>query len=371
MSRHLAAALAATLLAWLVPFGEASAQTGQSLYTNGPPGAGTARCGQSTCHGANPLNNLRGVLNAAGSVSAIYAGASKDQGMAAAITQYNDTQLQLIADWLLSLVAGPTPPSCTLGSSNTAPGINTSITLTATCNGSPTTYSWTGCTSTGPTCTRTETTTGSRTYSVTATNAGGTSAPTSISINWQATAGPPTPTPTPPPEPGPTPVPLPPTSTVVEYFHAAFGHYFVTNIAAEISALDSGKFAGWARTGRSFDAHTATDGNVAAVCRFFTVAFPPKSSHFYTSNSAECNGLKASNKDWSFEAEAFYVQQANVQTGSCPSGYRAVYRLYNNGQSGAPNHRYTTDPAVRIEMMGKGWIPEGFGPEGVGFCSPN
>jgi hypothetical protein len=166
-------------------------------------------------------------------------------------------------------------------------------------------------------------------------------------------------------------VPLPPTSTVVEYFHAAFGHYFVTNIAAEISALDSGKFAGWARTGRSFDAHTATDGNVAAVCRFFTVAFPPKSSHFYTSNSAECNGLKASNKDWSFEAEAFYVQQANVQTGSCPSGYRAVYRLYNNGQSGAPNHRYTTDPAVRIEMMGKGWIPEGFGPEGVGFCSPN
>ena len=46
MSRPIAAALAATLFAWMAPFGETSAQTGQSLYTNGPPGAGSARCGQ-------------------------------------------------------------------------------------------------------------------------------------------------------------------------------------------------------------------------------------------------------------------------------------------------------------------------------------
>jgi cytochrome c553 len=377
MSRHLAAALAATLLAWLAPFGQAGAQTGQSLYTNGPPGAGSARCAQSGCHNANPQvpNGNGNVMNAAGSLSAIYTAASRNPGMNAAINAYSDAQLQSIADWLLSLLAGPTPPSCTLVSTNTTPGVGTSITLTASCTGSPTSYSWTGCASTGPTCTRTETTTGSRTYSVTATNAGGTSAPARISINWQATAGPPTPTPTPtptpPPEPSPTPVPPPPTSTVVEYYHTGFGHYFITSFTADISALDSGKFAGWARTGRTFNAYTSSNGYVTAVCRFFTVAFPPKSSHFYTSNFAECRGLQASNKDWTFEAEAFYVQQASEQTGSCPTGYRAVYRLYNNGQSGAPNHRYTTDPAVRIEMMGKGWIPEGFGPEGVGFCSPN
>jgi cytochrome c553 len=280
MSRHLTAALAATLLAWLAPFGEASAQTGQSLYMNGPPGAGSARCGQGTCHGSDPLRNLNGVMSAAGNVSAIYTGASKNPAMSGAVSQYTGAQLQSIADWLLSLVPDLPPPA--------------------------------------------------------------------------------------PPPPAP-----PPTSTVVEYYHAAFGHYFITNIAGEISALDSGKFAGWARTGRSFDAHTSSNGYVTAVCRFFTVAFPPKSSHFYTSNSAECRGLQASSKVWTFEAEAFYVQQANEQTGSCPTGYRAVYRLYNDGQGGAPNHRYTTDPAVRIEMMGKGWIPEGFGPEGVGFCSPN
>jgi len=286
MSRHLAAALAATLLTWLAPVGEASAQTGQSLYANGPGGTGSVGCALSGCHYSNPQDprDMGKVMSAAGSVSAIYAGAAKTPGMGAAVSQYSSAQLQLIADWLLSLVTNPPPP---------------------------------------------------------------------------------------PPEPSPTPVPPPPTSTVVEYLHAGFGHYFITNIAGEISALDSGKFAGWARTGRTFNAYTSTNGYVTAVCRFFTVAFPPKSSHFYTSNSAECRGLQASSKVWTFEAEAFYVQQANEQTGSCPTGYRAVYRLYNDGQGGAPNHRYTTDPAVRIEMMGKGWIPEGFGPEGVGFCSPN
>ena len=30
----------------------------------------------------------------------------------------------------------------------------------------------------------------------------------------------------------------------------------------------------------------------------------------------------------------------------------------------------TTSPAVRADMLGKGWIPEGYGPEGIGFCAP-
>ena len=159
-------------------------------------------------------------------------------------------------------------------------------------------------------------------------------------------------------------------ATVIEYHHAAFDHYFITNAAGEIAALDAGTFAGWARTGRSFSAYTSTNGFVTGVCRFFTAAFAPKSSHFYTGITAECTGLKSSS-DWQYEAEAFWVQPADPATGSCPQGSKAVYRLYNNGQSGAPNHRYTVDPAVRADMMAKGWLPEGFGAEGVGFCSPN
>jgi hypothetical protein len=47
-----------------------------------------------------------------------------------------------------------------------------------------------------------------------------------------------------------------------------------------------------------------------------------------------------------------------------------VFRLYNNGMGGAPNHRFTTDAAVRSQMLDAGWIPEGAGQEGVAFCVP-
>ena len=51
--------------------------------------------------------------------------------------------------------------------------------------------------------------------------------------------------------------------------------------------------------------------------------------------------------------------------GRLPGGDVPVYRLYNNGQGGAPNHRYTTSLATRTTMLGRGWIPEGHGPLGV------
>ena len=35
------------------------------------------------------------------------------------------------------------------------------------------------------------------------------------------------------------------TGTAVEYFHASFDHYFITDIPAEITALDAGQFVGW------------------------------------------------------------------------------------------------------------------------------
>ena len=161
-----------------------------------------------------------------------------------------------------------------------------------------------------------------------------------------------------------------PTGTAVEYYHAAFDHYFITASPLEIAALDSGQFVGWTRTGRSFGAYKQNNGTLPGVCRFFTTAFAPKSSHFYTAITAECSGLRH-NADWQFETEAFWVQPASATTGSCPTGTKAVYRLYNNGMSGAPNHRYTVDPALRADMIAQGWVPEGFGSEGVGFCSPN
>ena len=101
----------------------------------------------------------------------------------------------------------------------------------------------------------------------------------------------------------------------------------------------------------------------APVCRFFTVAFAPKSSHFYTSDPAECEGLK-SNPDWQYEKIAFYIDEP--VNGQCEAGTLPVYRMYNNGQTGAPNHRFTTDLATYTTFT----TTMGWSPEGVRFCAP-
>ncbi len=157
----------------------------------------------------------------------------------------------------------------------------------------------------------------------------------------------------------------PPTAVAVEYYHAAFDHYFITAIADEIAKLDDGTFAGWARTGRSFKVFTTAGTGLSPVCRFFSTAFAPKSSHFYTASPSECTVVKA-NADWQFEAEVFFVG-VPAADGSCAGGMVPVYRLYNNGQGAAPNHRFTTELQVRSQMLDRQWVPEGQG-VGVTMC---
>ncbi|MCC6197358.1 MAG: hypothetical protein IT518_23130 [Burkholderiales bacterium] len=81
--------------------------------------------------------------------------------------------------------AAPNPvPSCTVAPSNASPQVDSSITVTATCSNNPTSYTWTGCTSTGPSCTDTMSTAGAKSYSVVAANANGSSAPATTNVNW-------------------------------------------------------------------------------------------------------------------------------------------------------------------------------------------
>jgi DNA-binding beta-propeller fold protein YncE len=163
--------------------------------------------------------------------------------------------------------------------------------------------------------------------------------------------------------------PPPPSSgvvTAVEYYHAGFGHYFITAIPAEIAALDGGVFAGWTRTGYSFNVYATPAAGLVAVCRFFTTAFPPTSSHFYAPRGLGCEGTMA-DPNWLFEGDVAYVALPDA-AGACPTGTVPIYRLYNNGQGGAPNHRFTTDAAVRAQMLALGYLAEGAG-IGVGMCA--
>jgi len=152
----------------------------------------------------------------------------------------------------------------------------------------------------------------------------------------------------------------------VEYFNAGFGHYFMTAQSDEIAGLDAGAYNfAFVRTGGGFNAWDAQIAGTVPVCRFFTTpgTFGTKSSHFYTANQAECDGLKL-NPNWIYEKIAFFI--AIPSGGVCPGGTIPVYRMYNHGQTGAPNHRFTTSFATYQQFT----TTMGWDQEGIGFCSP-
>jgi hypothetical protein len=156
---------------------------------------------------------------------------------------------------------------------------------------------------------------------------------------------------------------------VIEYFYAAFDHYFMTSNPDEIRKLDNEGPTGWVRTGLQFNAYAAPNANSAPVCRFFSVVFAPKSSHFFTAFASEC-ATRQADSAWILESSDAFDIAIPAADGSCAEGFSPIYRLYNNGQGGAPNHRYTTDLAAREQMIAQGWVPEGLGPNAVEMCSP-
>jgi hypothetical protein len=54
--------------------------------------------------------------------------------------------------------------------------------------------------------------------------------------------------------------------------------------------------------------------------------------------------------------------------GSCPDGMTVIYRVFSNRADA--NHRYMADRALRDEMVGRGWVAEGDGPDRVVMCTP-
>ena len=171
--------------------------------------------------------------------------------------------------------------------------------------------------------------------------------------------------------PGPAPSGI---STVIEYHHASFDHYFITPVTAEIALLDARvpPFQEWSRTGYSFNVYapaTAPAGSVA-ICRFFNDHYAPKSSHFYAARGYGCEDTLALYPDWGLEDDKlFNTMLPNAASGACPTGTIPVYRLYNKGMGEAPNHRFVTSFAERQNMVNQGWEAEGAG-IGVGMCAP-
>ena len=158
-----------------------------------------------------------------------------------------------------------------------------------------------------------------------------------------------------------------PTVDVIEFYNAAMDHYFMSSLAPDIDALDSGHFPGWVRTGHTFKAYPQPAAGASPVCRFYLP--PPQDSHFYSASTAECALVAVTYPTFVLEApNVFYIALPDTTTGACPSGTVAVFRLYNNRADA--NHRYTTDPQIKAQMISQGYIAEGYGSSATIMCAP-
>ena len=158
----------------------------------------------------------------------------------------------------------------------------------------------------------------------------------------------------------------------IEFYNAALDHYFVTASSDEITKLDNGTFVGWKRTGLSFkvsDPATASL-SLSPVCRFYGLPAAGLDSHFYSASPPECDQVKQKYPGvWEFESDdVFKVGLPDPISGACAQGSVPIYRAWNNRVDS--NHRYTTDPAIKAQMIANGYIPEGCGPDAVAMGSP-
>jgi hypothetical protein len=182
--------------------------------------------------------------------------------------------------------------------------------------------------------------------------------------------------------PAPAPAQAGGATTVIEFYNDALDHYFISPLADDIEALDSGRFPGWSRTGWQFDAFPVPEPGTSAVCRFY---IPPEhgDSHFFSASPAECAAVRgkiATDPNYSGYLEetpnAFYIALPDLATGACPPAAlgpalnpSSIFRLWNTRADS--NHRYATSPEVRAQMIAQGYVSEGYGPQGVAMCSLN
>ncbi len=161
--------------------------------------------------------------------------------------------------------------------------------------------------------------------------------------------------------------PPPAVATVVEYYHAALDHYFITWLPNEIAILDAGtQIKGWTRTGTTFKTYTNAQPGASPVCRFY---IPPAlgDSHFFGRGTAECDATGRNNPSFVLE-DATFMRMVLPTAGNCPAGTKPIYRVFSNRPDA--NHRYLTDLAARNQMVTKGWLAEGDGPDLVVMCAP-
>lgn len=164
---------------------------------------------------------------------------------------------------------------------------------------------------------------------------------------------------------------LPPgTTEAVNFRDPTLDHRFVTALPGEVTIVRAkgvDHVWPWQEESDRFPVWASWEVGLVPICRFATRPVTGWNSHFYSADLIECKAVKE-NPDlalhWQFETEAaFYVKPARWDAGVgghfCSSGTIPIFRLYNNGLSGQPNHAYTSSYRVRSQYLAKGWKEEG------------
>ena len=173
---------------------------------------------------------------------------------------------------------------------------------------------------------------------------------------------------------------VPPAVVVVqvdEFYNPVLRHYFITASAAEKQDLDTGVHPGWERTGESFKAYatgSSAGGTINPVCRYYSppdpeYGGPGSDSHFYSVDAGECLTVfrKYASVTWQFESDnVFQIDLPDKTSGACPAGTISVYRLWNQRVIPMTANDECRDQYADLAV---GYLPEGYGADGVVMCA--
>ena len=163
----------------------------------------------------------------------------------------------------------------------------------------------------------------------------------------------------------------------VEYYHLGLDHYFVSSLAPDIDSLDSGRAAGWARTGETYKvmpiaSGTPPTGVFGPVCRFL---IPPQrgDSHFFSVSVDECNTVLQLFDDRpelrrlrSRDAERVFRRASGRGDGRLPGRPPAALPAMEPAGRFEPSLRRSA--AIKAQMVAHGYFAEGYGPDAVAMC---
>ena len=148
--------------------------------------------------------------------------------------------------------------------------------------------------------------------------------------------------------------------TVVEFYNAALDHYFISPLAPDIDALDTGHFAGWARTGlrsrRIRPRRPVVPASIRSAGSTFRRSMAIRTSSPRRPRSAQ-RVAKILNRPqlqrlFYETPNAFYIGCRTTERALAPRAPSPGLSLWNKRADS--NHRYTTDRTIKTEMMGEG-----------------